>query len=169
MDFPSHEWENRQLFDWMNALIYKTYGVLIARNNKNTRSGREQVALYTEIPSPFHFITGAYEKYGFDRNIQSFEHGKDMRLMSYVEDTFPKKSESRVIDLDTWLSEHIVPGSGYITSQDIHKTIESKGLAFSRNDIYNKIKEIFNTTYREKTRIDGLCMRKVVLDHILAI
>ena len=114
-------------------------------------------------------IPESVEKFGFDRNIQSFESGKDMKLMSYVEDTFPQKSESRVVDIDTWLSEHVVSGSGYITSHEIHKTIQSKGLGFSRNDVYNKIKEIFNTTYRENSRIEGRCMRKVVLDHVLAI
>ena len=34
MDFPSHEWENHQLFAWINRIFHKTYGVLIARNNK---------------------------------------------------------------------------------------------------------------------------------------
>ena len=131
---------NHQLFACIIRIICKMCGVLITRNNKNTRSGHEQIVLYTEVPTPFYFISGASENSGFDRSIQSFESGKDEKLIPYIEDTFPLKAESRVIDLHTWLSEHVVPGSGYVTTQDIHKSIETKGLAFSRNNVYNENK-----------------------------
>ena len=135
MEFPSHEWDNQRLFAWTNCITDKTYGVHVALENKNTRCGRDNIVLFTEVPTPFHFIPNAYETFGFSREISTFESGKNTDLLHYLDDTITCKPKKTVVDLDTWLSENVIPGNGYITSQEIHKIIESKGLGYSRDNV----------------------------------
>ena len=100
MVFPSCEWENHQVFAWINRTINKMYCVNVGLNNKNTRTGRGNVTLYTDVPSPFHFIPGAYEKFGFDREIHTFDFSKNADLMKYTDDSITYKPKKKVWPLN---------------------------------------------------------------------
>ena len=78
------------------------------------------MVLYSEVATPFHFIPNAYETFGFKREIETFEAEQQKNLQEYIDIMFPNKPIKTIVDLNTWLTEHIVPGSGCATSEDIY-------------------------------------------------
>ena len=80
---------------------------------------------------------------------------------------FPSQVNKTVVDLNMWLTEHIVAGSGCATSKDIYDLLLCSGLQFTRNEVYDRIKELFDTSFREKAQIHGKCRSKVVMNHII--
>lgn len=167
IEMPCKEWSNHNMLSWVNYVLNKTYGIHIALANQKTRIGRECLVLYSEVATPFHFIPNAYESFGFTRDIETFEAEQQTNLQGYIDTMFPSQPIKTVVDIDTWLTNHVVAGSGCATSKDIYDSLLCSGLQYTRNEVYDKIKELFNTSFRENSRVNGKCVRKVVMNHII--
>ena len=126
------------------------------------------MVLYSKVATPFHFIPNAYETFGFKREIETFEAEQQKNLQEYIDIMFPNKPIKTIVDLNTWLTEHIVPGSGSATSKEIYDSLLCSGLQHTRNEVYDKIKELFGASFHEKARIYGKCLSKVIINHILS-
>ena len=164
-----NEWSNHKMLSWVNYILNKTYGIKLALGNQKTQPGRECLVLYSEVATPFHFIPNAYESFGFKRDIDTFEAEQQTNLTKYIDIMFPSKVNKTVVDLNTWLTEHIVAGSGCATSKDIYDLLLCSGLQFTRNEVYDRIKELFDTSFREKAQIHGKRCSKGVMNHIIAV
>jgi hypothetical protein len=125
------------------------------------------LVLYSEVATPFHFIPNAYESFGFTCDIETFEAEQQTNLQGYIDTMFPSKPIKTVVDIDTWLTDHVVIGSGCATSKDIYDSLLCSGMQYTRNEVYDKIKELFAASFRENSRVNGKCVRKVVMNHII--
>ena len=127
------------------------------------------MVLYREVATLFYFITNSYKSFGFKCGIETFEAEQQTNLQGYIDTMFPSKPIKTVVDIDTWLTNHVVAGSGCATSKDIYDSLLCSGLQYTRNEVYDKIKELFAASFREKSRVNGKCVRKVVMNHIIEV
>ena len=95
-----------------------------------------------QIATPFHFIPNAYETFGFKREIETFEAEQQTNLQEYIDTMFQSKDMKTIVDIDTWLTDHVIAGSGCATSKDIYDSLLCSSLQYTHNEVYDIIKEL---------------------------
>ena len=185
-----------ELLRGVNAVIYPLYGVTIRLVDKNTKSGKNSLCLISKVPTIFHINADMYRTYNLKKSLESTWETNDSKIKdmfindihstmkqwdnnmsdtkkwlsahSNIMKTKELKKNSNVIDIDDWISSHIVKSddkSSYVKCSDIKNAIGTKSSCVNEKTLYSKLKQIQG--FHDQKKINGKNIRNVITGYTL--